>query len=109
MDSSQDKNLPATERKLQKARDDGQAARSRDLSHLAILGVGAVALLVLAPWFVEYLQRALRTSLVFDAATVQSPASMLARMKPLVLLGVAGSAAFSFLTAGAALVAAVGA
>lgn len=49
MSSSQDKNLPATARKLQKARDDGQTARSRDLSHLAILGVGAVALLVLAP------------------------------------------------------------
>lgn len=41
MSSSQDKNLPATERKLQKARSDGQAARSRDLSHLAILGMGA--------------------------------------------------------------------
>ena len=40
MDSSQDKNLPATARKLQKARSDGQTARSRDLSHLAILGVG---------------------------------------------------------------------
>ena len=60
MSSSQDKQLPATERKLQKARSDGQAARSRDLSHLAILGVGALGLLALAPWFVEYLQRALR-------------------------------------------------
>ena len=72
MSSSQDKQLPATERKLQKARSDGQAARSRDLSHLAILGVGALGLLTLAPWFVEYLQRALRQQLVFDAATVQA-------------------------------------
>jgi flagellar biosynthetic protein FlhB len=38
--SSQDRNLPASERKLQKARDDGQVARSRDLSHLAVLVVG---------------------------------------------------------------------
>ncbi|PWW44446.1 EscU/YscU/HrcU family type III secretion system export apparatus switch protein [Melaminivora alkalimesophila] len=109
MDSSQDKNLPATERKLQKARDDGQAPRSRDLSHLAILGMGALALLVLAPWFTEYLQRALRQSLVFDAATVRAPLDMLARLKALVLLGVAGSVVFSALTAGAALLAAVGA
>ena len=36
--SSQDKNLPATERKLQQARKDGQASRSKDLSHLAVLG-----------------------------------------------------------------------
>ena len=49
MESSQERNLPATERKLQKARTDGQAARSRDLSHLAILGMGALALLVLGP------------------------------------------------------------
>ncbi|WP_288013254.1 EscU/YscU/HrcU family type III secretion system export apparatus switch protein, partial [Diaphorobacter sp.] len=81
MSSSQDKNLPATERKLQKARSDGQAARSRDLSHLAILGMGALALLVLAPWFVEYLQRAMRQQLAFNAATVQAPGHMLERLQ----------------------------
>ncbi|WP_312307130.1 EscU/YscU/HrcU family type III secretion system export apparatus switch protein [Pulveribacter sp.] len=109
MDSSQDKNLPATERKLQKTRQDGQVARSRDLSHLAILGVGGLALLLLAPWFVEYLERTLRQSLVFDAATVQAPAQMLARLKPAVVLGVAGSALFAVLTSAAALLAGVGA
>ncbi|MGD9773996.1 EscU/YscU/HrcU family type III secretion system export apparatus switch protein [Diaphorobacter sp.] len=109
MDSSQDKNLPATERKLQKARTDGQAARSRDLSHLAILGVGAVALLVLAPWFVEYLERAMRMQLVFDAATVQAPGQMLSRMQSMVGVGLLASAAFALLTGAAALASAVGA
>ncbi len=109
MSSSQDKNLPATERKLQKARQDGQAARSRDLSHLAILGVGALALLLLAPWFVEYLERALRQSLVFDAATVRSPGDMLARLKTLAVVGVAGSVAIALMTSLAALLAALGA
>ncbi|MDI4667206.1 EscU/YscU/HrcU family type III secretion system export apparatus switch protein, partial [Xanthobacter autotrophicus] len=47
--SSQDKQLPATERKLQQAREEGQAARSRDLSHLAVLGMGAVSTYALAP------------------------------------------------------------
>ncbi len=41
MESSQDESLPATDRKLQKTRKDGQtSARSRDLGHLAVLGVG---------------------------------------------------------------------
>ena len=40
MDSStQDKNLPATPQRLKKARQDGQVARSKDLSNLAVLGV----------------------------------------------------------------------
>lgn len=109
MSSSQDKQLPATERKLQKARSDGQAARSRDLSHLAILGVGALGLLALAPWFVEYLQRALRQQLVFDAATVQATGTMLQRLQTIAGVGVLASLAFALLTSGAVLLAAVGA
>ncbi len=109
MDSSQDKNLPATERKLQKARDDGQAARSRDLSHLAILGVGALGLLILAPHFVDYLERALRQSLVFNGVTVRSTGPMLERLTPLVALGVGASVSFALLTNLASLLAAVGA
>jgi flagellar biosynthetic protein FlhB len=103
MDSSQDKNLPATERKLQKARTDGQAARSRDLSHLAILGMGAVVLLVLAPWFVEHLQRAMHRQLVFDAAVVHSPNAMLERLKAMVGAGLAASLLFALLTSTAVL------
>ena len=109
MSSSQDKNLPATERKLEKARSDGQAARSRDLSHLAILGMGALALLVLAPWFVEYLQRAMRQQLAFNAATVQAPGHMLERLQTMAGVGLLASASFAALTGGAALLSAVGA
>jgi flagellar biosynthetic protein FlhB len=109
MSSSQDKNLPATARKLQKAREDGQTARSRDLSHLAILGVGAVALLVLAPYLIDYLERGLRQNLVFDAATVRAPGHMLERLKALATVGVLASATFASLTAGAALIGALGA
>lgn len=109
MSSSQDKNLPATERKLQKARSDGQAARSRDLSHLAILGMGALALLVLAPWFVEYLQRAMRQQLAFNAATVQAPGHMLERLQTMAGVGLLASASFAALTGGAALLSALGA
>ena len=74
MSSSQDRNLPATQRKLDQARKDGQVARSRDLSHLAVMGTGAVTLMLLAPTGFELLRGALAQALVFDAATVSDPA-----------------------------------
>jgi flagellar biosynthesis protein FlhB len=40
MADSQDKRLPATGRKIGKARQDGQVARSRDLGHLVAFGAG---------------------------------------------------------------------
>ena len=75
MESSQEKSLPATERKLQKTREDGQGARSRDLSHLAILGAGAGCLMVWTPELMEHMQRAMGQQLSFDAATVMATGS----------------------------------
>jgi flagellar biosynthetic protein FlhB len=70
---SQDRNLPASERKLKKAREDGQVSRSEDLSHLAVLGTGALAVLVLAPPLYEQLKLSMGKQLSFDAATVMQP------------------------------------
>ncbi|QNP58937.1 EscU/YscU/HrcU family type III secretion system export apparatus switch protein [Paenacidovorax monticola] len=109
MDSSQDKNLPATERKLQKAREDGQTARSRDLSHLAILGMGALTMLVLARPLMERLQFALGQQLSFNAAAVSAPHSMLTRLQDMVVVGLLASVLFAVLTCGAAVVSAVAA
>jgi flagellar biosynthetic protein FlhB len=109
MDSSQDKNLPATERKLQKAREDGQTARSRDLSHLAVLGMGALAMVVLARPMMERLQFALAQQLSFNAAAVAGPHSMFTRLQDMVLVGLAASVIFAALTCGAAVVSAVAA
>ncbi|SER27069.1 EscU/YscU/HrcU family type III secretion system export apparatus switch protein [Giesbergeria anulus] len=107
MESSQDRTLPATERKLQQARTDGQAARSRDLSHLAILGVGAVSLMVLAPQLLDRLQLELSHQLVFDATTVRTPAHMLERLQQMVIVGLVASGTFALLTSAAALLSAV--
>ncbi|MBI3101650.1 MAG: EscU/YscU/HrcU family type III secretion system export apparatus switch protein [Burkholderiales bacterium] len=107
MESSQERNLPATERKLQKARTDGQAARSRDLSHLAILGTGALVMLSLSPLLLDHLLRGMGQQLVFDAATVQSPASMLNRLQHMAAVGLVASSVFALLTGGAALLSAV--
>ncbi len=48
-DSSQNKTLPATPRKIQKAREDGQVARSRDLGHALVVAGTLLALVVAAP------------------------------------------------------------
>ena len=74
MDSStQDKNLPATPRRLQKAREEGQVPRSRDLTHLVVLGGGMALLSTLVPWGYERLRQAMRLSFTFDADTVRDP------------------------------------
>ncbi|MCD2512734.1 EscU/YscU/HrcU family type III secretion system export apparatus switch protein [Comamonas endophytica] len=102
MDSSQDKNLPATERKLQKTRKDGQGARSRDLSHLAILGMGAVAMLVGAQPLTSYLKLAFIQQFSFNAQTVQTPALMLERLLQMGSWGLVACVLFALATISAA-------
>jgi len=104
MDSSQDKNLPATERKLQKTRKDGQGARSRDLSHLAILGMGAVAMLVGAQPLTTHMKLAFTQQFSFDAQTVQTPALMLERLMQMGTVGLAACVVFALATISAAVI-----
>jgi flagellar biosynthetic protein FlhB len=107
--NSQDRNLPATERKLQQARKDGQASRSKDLAHLAVLGTGSLALVMLAPYFLELFKRAFGRHLVFNMAAVSQPEVMLNRLQDMALLGLAAAVAFAALVIVAALVSAVAA
>jgi flagellar biosynthesis protein FlhB len=75
-DSDQDRKLPATERRLKKAREDGQVARSRDLGHFAALG-GAVALLAaVAPLLSGWMSDLVAEGLRFDVQGVQNTAAM---------------------------------
>ena len=104
---SQDRNLPATERKLRKARDDGQVGRSEDLSHLAVLGAGAISVMVLAPILFDHLQHSMSQQLSFDAASVMQTSSMLTRLSDATSIGVAGCAAFAGIITAAAIFAAV--
>ena len=77
MASSQDKNLPATQRRIQQARDDGQVAHSQHLMHLAILGGGAVVLFGLLPGILDRLLSIMRSQLTFDAFSLSQPHSMI--------------------------------
>ncbi len=95
MDSSQDRNLPATQRKLQKARDDGKVTRSRDLGNLAVLGTGAVALSMLAPTLLEHLKLALSTQMSFDASVIGQTSDLLLRLRDVTLVGMGVAVAFA--------------
>ena len=83
--SAQDRNLPASQRKLEKAREEGQVARSRDLGHFAALAVGAGLMLALAPQFSQALQDMLAHALRFKLDAVSHPAFMLERLHELVV------------------------
>ncbi len=80
MESTQDKNQPATPRRLQKAREEGQVPRSRDLTHLAVLGGGLTLLWVTLPLAYERLRAVMRAGLRFDAPTALEPRLMLERL-----------------------------
>ena len=96
MDSgSQDRNLPASQRKLKKARDDGQVSRSEDLTHLAVLGAGGLAVLVLAPRLFDQLRLDMGRQLSFDAATIKSTLTVFTRLNDAVTVGLAGCAALA--------------
>jgi len=93
--SSQDRNLPASERKLQKAREDGQVTRSRDLAHLAVLGAGALSLLTLAPLMFDRLKLLLGQQLSFDANAIIHTQSMLNRLQEMASAGLLGCVIFA--------------
>ena len=96
--SSQDRNLPASEQKLKKARDDGQVSRSRDLSHLAVLGTGALSLMTLAPLMFDRIKTQLALQLSFNANSIAHPESMLPRLQDMVALGLLGCVIFAAIT-----------
>ncbi len=88
-DSSTEKHLPPTEKRLRQAREDGQVARSRDLGHLAVLAAGLVLLIMAMPQLVAWLRGVLATGLSFDARSVASTGFMTDRLAALVLPAVA--------------------
>lgn len=89
MSSSQDKNLPATAHRLKKAREQGQIPRSRELSNLAVLGGGAVLVMLLLPMGFGRLLDGLHDQLRFDHAALLQPQLLVERLGASVGLGLA--------------------
>ncbi|WP_280152141.1 EscU/YscU/HrcU family type III secretion system export apparatus switch protein [Piscinibacter sp. XHJ-5] len=81
--NAQDRNLPASPRKLQKAREDGQVARSRDLSHFGAMAAGGAVLVAVAPQVTAWLQQMLAEALRFDRIASTQPQAMLERLAAL--------------------------
>ncbi len=104
---SQDRNLPASQRKLNKAKADGQVSRSEDLSHLAVLGAGSLAVMTLAPVLFDHLRVDMTRQLSFDASTVKNVGTMFTRLSDGTSLGVVGCASFAGVVMTAAILAAV--
>jgi flagellar biosynthetic protein FlhB len=79
-DDAQDRRLPASARKISKARKDGQVARSRDLAHLAAMGTGLALLIAFAPRLTDWLRRLLENGLRFDHKAVDNTGTMVERL-----------------------------
>jgi flagellar biosynthesis protein FlhB len=107
-ESAQDRNLPASARKLEKARKDGQVARSRDLGHFAAIAAAGLLLAVVAPELAGWLKNILVAGLQFDARLLAEPDAMTTRLGELgfrmmwLLLPLGGALAAVALAAGIA-------
>ena len=75
-DSAQDRNLPATAKRRQRAREDGQVPRSKDLGHFTALAVGGALLMVLAHPLASWAQGVLDAGLRFDRERAVNPQAM---------------------------------
>ena len=84
-EGDQDRDLPASERKIRKAREEGQVARSRDLGHFAAMAVGGLALVAGARPLADWLRRILVHGLRFDHQVLLHPEAMGQRLLDLVL------------------------
>ena len=77
---SQDRTLPASPRKLAKAREEGQIARSRDFGHFASIGAGIALVMAFGPWLAAALEQTLSRGLRFNLVAVQNTAYMGTRL-----------------------------
>ena len=76
-DSAQDRDLPASLKRRQQAREKGQVARSRDLSSSLLLLTGAIAVYYGGSRWFGYGTRLLHTALVIPQAATRDPRQML--------------------------------
>ena len=68
-----DRNLPASAKKIRKARQEGNVPRSRDLGHFVAMGLAAALLFTVMPSLTRYTQHLLADGLSFDRSMVADP------------------------------------
>ncbi|WP_054285515.1 flagellar biosynthesis protein FlhB [Gulbenkiania mobilis] len=80
-DSDLERTEPASARRLEQAREEGNIPRSRELSTFAVTMTGVTLMMVLGPRLTERLSDLMRRLLTFDQATVREPGPALLRMR----------------------------
>ena len=83
--SSQDRNLEPSSKRLADARREGQVPRSRDLAHLMVLGTAVLALSLLGAGLAQTCRSVLVRGLSFDLAAASEPTRMGARLAELAI------------------------
>lgn len=82
---AQDRNLPASAKKIERSRAEGQVPRSRDLPHFAMMVAGGAVLAVGGPQIVEKLRTMLATGLHFEARQLAEQGFMAERLAEMTL------------------------
>ncbi|MFN9708837.1 MAG: EscU/YscU/HrcU family type III secretion system export apparatus switch protein, partial [Burkholderiales bacterium] len=75
-DSTENRNLPASERKLGKAREEGNLPRSTDVGHFTVLATGLAAFYALGLDLIFWLRDTVSQGLRFDAELLRQPELM---------------------------------
>jgi flagellar biosynthetic protein FlhB len=84
-ESDLEKTEPASSRRLEQAREEGQVPRSREIGAFLILFVSASAFWSMGPWMMQRTTGILRRGLVFEEALTRDPQAMLLRFADLSL------------------------
>ncbi|WP_153109220.1 flagellar biosynthesis protein FlhB [Propionivibrio limicola] len=79
-DSDLEKTEPASSRRLQQAREEGQVPRSREIGAFLILFVSAMAFWLMGAWMIERVSAVLRRGLSFEEAQLRDPHFILIRL-----------------------------
>src|SRR5690606_14522942 len=79
-DSSQEKTEEASSRKLEKAREEGQIPRSRDLTTTAILLAGTIGLYIFAEFMGSRIVNVTRFNFTLTRETIFDPQAMIAHL-----------------------------
>jgi flagellar biosynthesis protein FlhB len=101
--SRDDRHLPATEKRLREAAQDGQVARSRDAAHAFVIVAALMAISYMGPKLADDLLQLTRQALALNPAKFQRPELMMAQLLDL------GAQALWFTAPMMALMAAAGA
>jgi flagellar biosynthesis protein FlhB len=90
-ESDLEKTEPASSRRLEQAREEGQVPRSREIGAFLVLMVGASAFSFVGPWMMQRTTALLRRGLLLEASELSNPQFMMRRFTDLSL-----DALFSF-------------